>query len=96
MTLELQVFGLALLARCRYIKGFPGTYYEPPEPPDVEVLSLEVLPGGEDATFLLDSTLADRIIEAARDEIDTLVADEAAYIADMRHDERRERELLTG
>lgn len=96
MTLELQVFGLSLLARCRYIKGFPGTYYEPPEPPDVKVLSLEVLPGGEDATFLLDSTLADRIIEAARDEIDTLVADEAAYIADMRHDERRERELLTG
>jgi len=96
MNIEISIYGLPFMARCRFIKGDPGSYYQPPEPDDVEILGLECLPDGEDATFLLESTLADRIREVVLEEVVSLAADEDAYLADMRHDERRERELLTG
>lgn len=62
MNVAFSALGLNFEADVRFGEGFPGSYYEPPEAPEAEILSLTV--DGSDALFLLDSVMCDAIYEA--------------------------------
>lgn len=94
MILEFNALGLSFIARCRYYGGFRGSLEEPPEPHNIEILSLEVTPTGEDAAFLLDSYVCDQLFEAAYDQLEQALIDEAADAAEARFEQRREEELM--
>lgn len=95
MIIEFHALGLSFNARCRYYEGFKGSLEEPPEPHNIEILSLEVVPSGEDATFLLESNVCDQLFEAAYDQLEqALIDDEAASAAEARFEQRREEELM--
>lgn len=94
MIVEFHALGLSFNARCRYYEGFKGSLEEPPEPHNIEILSLEVVPSGEDATFLLESNVCDQLFEAAYDQLEQTLIDEAASAAEARFEQRREEELM--
>lgn len=71
MYLHFSTLGLSLEAEIKVYRGRPGTYWEPPEDTELEILSLQC--EGKDASFLMDSSFAQQIEEAAY---------EALYVAD--------------
>lgn len=95
MIIEFSALGLSFNARCRcHYSGFRGLLEEPPEPHNIEILSLEVAPSGEDATFLLESNVCDQLFEAAYDQLEQTLIDEMADAAEARFEQRREEEFM--
>ena len=94
MIIEFSAIGLSFNARCRYYGGFRGSLEEPPEPHNIEILSLEVAPSGEDAKFLLESNVCDQLFEAAYDQLEQTLLDEMADAAEARFEQHREEEFM--
>lgn len=63
MIVRFHTMGMSFVADVDYFPGCPGTYWEPPEPDELDINRLCV--DGHDAMFLMDSTLCDEIEEAA-------------------------------
>jgi len=63
MEIQFKAIGLTFQATVHYTPYSAGTYWEPPELEEVEILTLEV--GGKDAMFLLTSKVEEEIITAA-------------------------------
>jgi hypothetical protein len=63
MLITFSAIGLTFEADVRLSGGYAGSYWEPPEPPYMEIRSLTCQ--GMDASFLVDSDLCDKLDEAA-------------------------------
>lgn len=84
MRITFNAAGLSLEAEVDYDPGWPGSYWEPPEPEECEITALTC--GDLAADFLLESTLREEI------EIEALIAASAAA-KDLRDEARIERYL---
>lgn len=63
MLITFSAIGLTFEADVHLSGGYAGSYWEPPEPPYMEIRSLTCQ--GMDASFLVDSDLCDALDEAA-------------------------------
>lgn len=79
MRITFNAAGLSLEAEVDYDPGWPGSYWEPPEPEECEITALTC--GDLAADFLLESTLREEI------EIEALIA--ASETAKALRDEAR-------
>ena len=86
--------GLEFLAIGEYHKGFHGTCVEPPEPDELEIHELLLASTDTDVSFLLDSTIVDRLYEDAYDAMFSHLEEERACAAEAKADQRREEESM--
>jgi hypothetical protein len=86
MSLSISVAGLVLEVDLHVSRGWPGSYMEPPEAPEVDILGMTCQ--GQDAMFLLDSTLSEEILDtiyATVDaELDSAEEARASYFDELR------------
>jgi hypothetical protein len=90
MIISFNSIGLKFLARVRYEGSHPGNYFNPPEPGELVIESLEHVCTGADASFLLDSKIVDQIYEDAYDSFEDAVAEEREEARVRRHQEEVE------
>lgn len=88
MEVDFSAAGLNFKATVRATAGRPGTYWEPPEYPEIEILELHC--EGKECLFLLDSTVSDEIESAAEEAVEQYVREEREEAACSRAEQRRE------
>lgn len=86
MNLTISALGLTFDAECTYRTGRPGTYWEPPEPAELQIDSLTY--DGCDASFLLESAALDEIYDAAYTVVAGYEADRRDAACEARRDMR--------
>lgn len=94
VSFEFFSIGFRFRADGEYLKGFAGSLVEPPEPGELVLEKLTLASTGEEASFLLDSTIVDQLYEAAYDALFSYFEEERACAAEAKYDERREEERM--
>lgn len=88
MEISFSAAGLSLSAKVHASPGRPGTYWEPPEYPEIEILELYC--EGKECLFLLDSTVSESIEDAASEAAIQYIREEREEAAISRAEQRRE------
>lgn len=88
MEVDFSAAGLSLTAKIRATASRPGTYWEPPEYPEIEILELHC--DGKECLFLLDSTVSESIEDAASEAAINYIREEREEAACSRAEQRRE------
>ena len=88
MELTFSAAGLNFKATVSHSAGRPGTYLEPPEYPEIEILELHC--DGKECLFLLDSTVSESIEDAASEAAINYIREEREEAACSRAEQRRE------
>ena len=88
MEVTFSAVGLDFEATVHATAGRPGTYWEPPEHPEVEIIKLHC--EGKECLFLKDSTVSEEIQSAADEAVEKYVREEREEAACSRAEQRRE------
>ena len=91
MRIDITTLGMRLEAEINVAKGWKGSYWEPPEPPELEIEAL--YHDGVDVSFMLDSTLNEHLHEATWEALAAEAADAAQCAAEARAEQRMEERM---
>ena len=91
MRIDITVMGMCLEAEINVTKGWKGSYWEPPEPDEIEIEAL--YHDNVDVSFMLDSRLNEYIEEATWEALAAEAADAAQSAAEARAEQRMEERM---